>query len=157
MPDDLLRYVIGPTPASWWWMWLALLLAAVLAGWYVAVILWTRPPESRHVPHVVERVQAALVRRRFATEVRRVGERYRAGELGGAQAGAALSATLRDFLTAATGARAQYMQLAEMTDGEVARATPLLARINDVQFNAHSAEDIADLSGATEELILTWT
>jgi hypothetical protein len=157
VPDDLLRYVIGSSPVSWWWLWLTLLLVAVLAGWYVAVIWWTRPPESRHVPHLVERVQAALVRRRFAGAVRRVGERFRAGELDGAHASAALSRTLRDFLTAATGARAQFMQLGEMTDGEVARAAPLLARINDVQFNVGSGEDVAGLSDAAEELILTWT
>lgn len=155
MPDDLLRYVIGPPSVSWWWMWLALLLVAVLIGWYVAVFGWTRP--ERHVPHVVERVQAALVRRRFATAVRRVGERFQAGELDSAHASAALSATLRDFLSATTGTRAQYMQLVDMTEGEVARAAPLLARINDVQFNTHSDEDVAGLSVATEELILTWT
>jgi hypothetical protein len=109
------------------------------------------------VPHVVERLQAALVRRRFAGAARRVGERFRAGDLDGAHASAALSATLRDFLTAATGARARYMQLHEMTEGEVARAAPLLARINDVQFNARSGEDVAGLSEAAEELILTWT
>jgi hypothetical protein len=157
VPDDLLRYVIGPTPVPWWWLFWVLLLVAVLIGWYVAVFAWTRPPESRHVPHVVERVQAALVRRRFAGAVRRVGERFRAGDLDGAHASAALSATLRDFLTAATGARARYMQLHEMTEGEVARAAPLLARINDVQFNARSGEDVAGLSEAAEELILTWT
>lgn len=157
MPDDLLRFVIGPSPVSWWWLWLALLLVAVLACWYIALIWWTRPAQSRHVPHVVERVQAALVRRRFAGAVRRVGERFRAGELDGAHASAALSRTLRDFLTAATGARVQYMQLGEMTEGEVARAAPLLARINDVQFNARSGEDVAGLSAAAEELILTWT
>ena len=71
-------------------------------------------------------------------------------------AGAALSSTLRDFLQAATGARAQYMQLDELAKGELPQAVPLLARINDARFNKTSTEDVGELSFAAEELILSW-
>ena len=153
MPDDLLRHVIGPTPLSSAWVWLVALLAVAVIAWYAAVFVLTRPA----APRLVARVHDALVRRRFAGAVRRIRDRFRAGELGDAPAGAALSQALRDFLHQATGVRAQYMQLNELADGELARAAPLLARINDVQFNARSDESVEGLSSATEELILSWT
>jgi hypothetical protein len=157
VPDDLLRYLLGPAPLPSWWTWLAIVLALLLIGWYAALLFWTRPPERQRIPRFVQRAHAALLRRRFAGSVRRIIERYRTGELDAADAGAALSRTLRDFLHAATGAAAQYMQLDELAEGELSRAAPLLARINDIQFNARSTEDVAGLSGATEELILSWS
>lgn len=153
MPDDLLPHVIGPTPLSSGWVWLVALLAVAVIAWYAAVFVLTRPG----APQLVARVHDALVRRRFAGAVRRIRDRFRAGELGDAPAGAALSQALRDFLHQATGVRAQYMQLNELADGELARAAPLLARINDVQFNARSDESVEGLSSAAEELILSWT
>jgi len=157
VPDDLLRHLISPAPLPWTPILLASFLVIALSGWYAAVLLWTRSSEHQHIPRVVQRLHAALIRRRFAGSVRRIAERHRTGELEGGAAGAALSSTLRDFLQAATGARAQYMQLDELAKGELPQAAPLLARINDARFNKTSTEDVGELSGAAEELILSWT
>ena len=43
MPDDLLRHVIGPTPYSSLWLWLAIALSVLLVGWYAGVFLFTMP------------------------------------------------------------------------------------------------------------------
>ena len=157
MPDDLLRFVIGPAPMSSTWVWVAVLLTLLVIGWYIAVFLTTMPPERNAGPRLVASARAALVRRRFAREARRIDERRRSGELPDAAAGAELSRTLREFLHEFTGVRAQYMQVEEVAKGSLAPAAPILARLNDVAFNERSAEDVGELSGATEELILTWS
>lgn len=154
MPDDLLRYVIGPTSALGW-AWLAAALAIAVILWYVVVWVWTTP--RRRAPAVVRRVQDALQRRRFANAARHIDRRYRAGELDGAAAAAGLSVVVRDFLHQATGTRTQYLQLGEFDTGVLTGAAPLMQRLNDVQFNPRSGEDAGQLGPAAEELILSWT
>lgn len=156
MPDDLLRHVIGPAPVGWVWVLLAIVLTAVLVGWYTAVFVFTSTRRAGP-PRVVERARDALLRRRYAARARRIGGQFAAGELADAPACAALSETVRDFLHAATGVRVPYMQLDELAASDLAAAAPLLARLNDVQFSTASTEDVASLSGAAEELILSWT
>ena len=52
--DDLLRHVIGPTPYSLWWLWLAVLLLLVLILWYAGVFLLTMPNRRlRDVPVIL--------------------------------------------------------------------------------------------------------
>lgn len=154
MPDDLLRLLVGPEPAPWWWAWTAGLLVAVLVAWYAGVLWFTRP--DAHQPKLVGQLRDAWLRRRFAGAVRRIAQRHAAGESTDAQTGAELSRTLRDFLHAATGVRAQYLQVGEF-GAEFGSAAALLARINDVRFNERPTEPVTDLTGATEELILTWS
>ena len=157
MPDDLLRHVIGPTPYSSWWLWTAVLLLIVLIVWYAGVFALTMPSQRlRDVP-VFGAMHGDIVRRRFARTVHQIGEKYRAGELATAPAGAAVSAALRGFLQQATGVRAQYMQVEQIADGELARAAPLLEQLDDAQFNAASRVDISAVSTSTEELIRSWT
>jgi hypothetical protein len=157
VPDDLLRFVGGPTPYSSWWLWLAVALSIVLAGWYACVFLFTVPGRRlRDVP-LVGAARERRIRSRSARAVREVGDRYRSGDLDAAQAGAAVSRELRRFLHRVTGAPAEYMQLTEVTRSEIAPAAPLLADLIDVRFNAASGLDMGRISVEAEELIRSWT
>ncbi len=156
MPVDLLRHVIGPTPYSGVWLWVAVVAAAALIVWYTGVFMLTRP--GRRPLPLVGAARAELVKRRFARAVRRIGIRYRERDLASAAAGAALSREVRAFLHAMTGARAQYMQVDDIAaQSTLAPAAPLLADLTDVQFNMHSTVDVAAASDHAEELIRTWT
>jgi hypothetical protein len=157
VPDDLLRHVIGPTPYSSWWLWTAVLLFVVLIIWYAGVFALTMPNRRLRDLPVVGAVHGDMVRRRFARAVHQIGERYRAGDLTTAPAGAAVSAALRGFLQQATGVRAQYMQVEQIAAGELAPAAPLLEQLDDAQFNAASRVDISAVSESAEELIRSWT
>lgn len=157
MPDDLLRYVIGPAPVSAAWTWLAAALLLAVVGWYAAVFAITTPRTRTDRPGLVATARESLLRRRVARDVRRIVERRRAGELTDAQAGAALSGALRGFLQQVSGLRARYMQVDEIAGGDLAPAAPILSRLNDVQFNDRSTDDVDALGTATEELILSWS
>ncbi|MFV8048447.1 hypothetical protein [Mycobacterium sp. 48b] len=157
MPDDLLRHVIGPTPYSPIWLWIAIGLIVLVCAWYTGVFLLTsRRRPVRELP-VLGAARAELLRRRSARAVRAIGNRYRAGDLTAAGAGAALSAELRGFLHSATGVQAQYMQVDAIGDSAAAPAAPILAELTDIQFNHRSTLDAGTASVATEELIRGWT
>jgi hypothetical protein len=155
--DELVRFVIGPTPYSSWWLWLAALLFFVLIGWYAAVFVFTMPGRRLLGLPVIGAARSELVKRRSARAVRAVGERYRAGELAAAPAAAAVSRELRAFLRAATGARAEYMQMDAIVAGELASAAPVLAELIDAQFNADTVVDVGAASDSAEELIHSWS
>jgi hypothetical protein len=154
--DELIGFISGPTPYSSWWLWLAVLLLLVLIGSYAAVLVFTMPGQRIRDLPVIGAARSELVKRRSTRAVRAIGERYRAGELAAAPAAAAVSAELRAFLHAATGARAEYMQLDAIAAGELASAAPVLTKLVDVQFNADSTIDVGDVSQSAEELIQTW-
>ena len=97
-----------------------------------------------------------MIRYRFARAVRAIGDRYRAGELAAAPAGAAISRELRRFLHQVTGVRAEYMQLDDIENSELASAAPLLANLIDVRFNTESELDVGLVSHEAEELIRSW-
>jgi hypothetical protein len=157
VPDDLLRHIVGPTPYASWPPWLALVLVAILIGWYVGVILLTSKGRGpRDVP-LVGVVRDRLIRHRFARAVNEIGRRYRAGEIEAAQAGAAVSRELRRFLQRATGVPAEYMQLDAIADSDLASATTVLQELTDVQFNAASHLDVARVTDDAEGLIRSWT
>jgi hypothetical protein len=155
--DELVQFVIGPTPYSSAWLWLAVALLVVLIGWYAAVFVLTMPSGRFRGLPVVGVVRSELVRRRSARAVRAIGERYRAGELAAAPAAAAVSRELRAFLRTATGARAEYMQVEAIAAGELAAAAPVLAKLMVAQFNADSIVDVGSVSDSAEELIHTWS
>jgi hypothetical protein len=155
--DELVQFVIGPTPYSSWWLWLAVILLVVLIGWYAAVFVLTMPGGRFRGLPVIGAARSELVRRRSARAVRAIGERYRAGELAAAPAAAAVSRELRTFLHTATGARAEYMQVDAIAAGELAPAAPILAKLIDAQFNADSVVDVGSVSNSAEELIHTWS
>jgi hypothetical protein len=155
--DELIRFVSGPTPYSSWWLWLAILLSVILIGWYAAVFLFTMPERRIRDLPVIGAARSELVKRRSARAVRAIGERYRAGELAAAPAAAAVSRELRAFLHAATGSRAEYMQVDAIAAGELASAAPVLTELIDAQFNADSTVDVAAVADSAEELIHTWS
>ena len=157
MPDDdLLRHIIGPTPYSSVWSWLALGLAMSLILWYAGIFLFTAPGRGlREVPLVGE-VRDRVIRHGFARAVREIGERHRAGELGSAQAGAAISRQLRRFLHQETGLPAEYMHLDAIARSEIAPAAVVLDQLIDVQFNAASQADVGKVGRDAEELIRSW-
>jgi hypothetical protein len=154
VPDDLLRFVTGPTPLALAWLWVPAALLVVLIVWYVAVFAMTAQPKS---DGVVQRTRDALARRRFLIAVRRIRARHASGELDAGTAGAELNRTLREFLQRATGAPVEYMHVNALKSGEFASAATLFAQLDDVRFNADSEEDVAALGAAAEEVIATWT
>ncbi|AMO63247.1 Uncharacterised protein [Mycolicibacterium phlei] len=156
MQDDLLRFVSGPMPYSTAWLWWGLLLLLGVSAWCAGVFVWTLPSERLRRLPVARTVHARLLRRRFARAVRRITARHRAGELTAAEAAAAMSRTLRSFLHQATGIRAQYLHLDAIAAGELAAAAPVLAALDDAQFNAGSPVAVTDVGAETEELIRSW-
>jgi hypothetical protein len=155
--DDLLRHVIGPTPYSSLWLGLALLMLLVLILWYTCVFVFTMQDRRLRDLPLVGAARGELIRRRAARAVHEIGAKYRSGDLDAVAAGGAISGTLRGFLAQATGVRAQYMQLDDIAASELAAAAPLLAQLNDAQFNAASRVDVGHVSESAEELIRSWT
>jgi hypothetical protein len=154
VPDDLLRFVTGPTPlGSVWWL-LPGVLAAVLVGWYVGVFAMTAAPRS---DGVVQRARDALARRRHLAAVRSIRARLAAGVIDADAAGAELNRTLRGFLQRATGSPVEYMRVAAMTDTAIASTAGLFKRLDDARFNARTEEDVDDLGAAVEKVIASWT
>lgn len=157
MPDDLLRYVIGPTPYSSVWLWIAIGLILVLCAWYGAVFVLTAPGRAVGDLPFIGAARAEYLRRRSARAVRTIGNRYRSGDLSAGAAGAALSRELRAFVQAATGVRARYLQVDAIADSDAAPAAPILAQLTDIQFNHRSTLDAGTVSDRAEELIRGWT
>jgi hypothetical protein len=157
VPDDLLHYVIGPQPYSSWWLWLAATLTVLLAGWYAAVFLLTRPGRQPREFPLLGAARDRRLRHRAARAVRRIGDRYRAGELGPASAGTAASRELRRFLHRATGVPAEFMQLSDLASSQIAPAATILEQFIDIQFNADTEVDVSRVLEDAEELILSWT
>lgn len=157
MPDDLLRFVSGPTPYSPWWLWFGLALLLFVIAWYAGVLVWTLPSEQLRSIPVIRSIHAAVLRRRFTRSIRTIDARHRAGELSKAEAGAQVSRTLRSFLHQATGTPAQYMHLDAISASDLAVAGPLLSALNDAQFNAGSPVNVREVGVAAEELIRSWS
>lgn len=156
MPDDVLQFVIGPSPYAASWLWLGLALLIVVIAWYAGVFIWTLPADRlRSIPWICS-VHSKLLRRRFSRAIHSIDQRYRAGELTAAQAGHQMSRTLRNFLHQATGTRAQYMHVKHISSSELADAAPLFAALNDAQFNATSPVDVSEIGSTAEELIRSW-
>ncbi|WP_156689744.1 hypothetical protein [Mycobacterium sp. Marseille-P9652] len=154
--DGLLRFIGGPPAFSAWWPVLGCLLLTAVIGWYATVFVWTLPPATLRRMPVVSDIHAWVNRRRFARAVRRIGARYRDGDLTPAQASAAISRTVRSFLYVATGIRAQYMHVEQLAGGRLAAAGPLLEGLNDARFNPSARADVAALGRSAEELISAW-
>ncbi|MCV7419624.1 hypothetical protein H7K45_03640 [Mycobacterium yunnanensis] len=156
MPDDLLRHVIGPTPYSSWWLWLAIALTVVLIVFYLGVFVATSPRRRLRTVPVVGAARDRVIRYRAARAVRAIGDRYRAGDLDAEPAGEAVDRELRRFLRQVSGVRAEYMQIDDVANSEIAAAAPLLANLVDVRFNAASGLDVGVVSHDAEELIRSW-
>lgn len=154
MPDDLLRFVTGPTPFALGWLWLPAAMVLLLIGWYVVVFAMTAP---RTGDGVVQRTRDAFARRRFLGEVRRIRARFATGEVNAVATSAALNRTLREFLQRATGTPVEYMHVTAMAGSELSGTAAVFARLDDVRFNTRSDEDVRELGAAAEEVITSWT
>ncbi|CAN7682291.1 hypothetical protein [Mycolicibacterium frederiksbergense] len=160
MPDDLLGGLIGPTPYSSIWLWLAVALAVLTVLWYIGVFWWTGPGRTHSEPSVIGSARAALQRRRALRAIQAIQNQYRTGELTATAAAAALGEHVRRFLRDTTGVRAEYVQVPDMaavSGGVLAPAAPVLADLEDAQFNAGSGVDIGATGQAAEELVRQWT
>ncbi|MGE2717174.1 hypothetical protein ACQI4L_24220 [Mycolicibacterium litorale] len=157
MPDELLRHVIGPSPYSTWWLWLAILLLLLVIVWYAAVLIATLPSDRLRSRPVVGPLHARLLRRRYAARIASVTAEYDEGRVTAADACAAISRTLRSFLHQATGVRAQYMQIDALAHSSVGAAAPVLADLGEARFNDASPADVGQLSARAQELVRTWT
>ena len=156
MPDDVLRFVIGPLPYAGSWLWLGLALLAVVIAWCVGVFVWTLPAERLRTIPWIRSLHSTLLRRRFSGAIRSIDACYRAGALSTAQASHQMSRTVRSFLHQATGTRAQYMHVEDIRSSDLATAAPLLTALNDAQFNSASPVEISQVGATAEELIRSW-
>jgi hypothetical protein len=156
VPDDVLRFVGGPSPYAASWLWIGLALLACVVVWYAGVLIWTLPAERLRAIPVLRTLHSKLLRRRFARSIREIDARHRAGELSASKAGAEMSRTLRSFLYQATGTRAQFMHVDAIKASDLAGAAPLLAALNDAQFNTASPVEISQVGETAEELIRSW-
>ncbi len=128
--------------------------------WYAAVFVLTSgdfvrcgscPSSAPHGPNCCGGVPARAVRA--------IGNRYRAGDLTAAGAGAALSGELRTFPARRGDRGAGPVHAGRCHRGQCSRAgrTDSWAELTDIQFNHRSALDAATASATAEELIRGWT
>ena len=144
-------------PYSSCWLWLSLALLAAVIAWYAAVVVATMPGYRLRRIRVIRDVHGLLLRRRFAGTIRRITDGRRRGELSDAQAYAQMSHTVRSFLQQATGIRASYLHVDEISAGALASAAPLIAALRDARFDITTDADPLDLGAQAEELIRSWT
>lgn len=154
MPDDLLRFVVGPEPMRGWWLLLPALAALLVIAWYVAVLTMTAAPEHRGA---IQRTRDALGRRRALRAVRGIRTDLEAGTVEPPAAAEGVNRALREFLQRATGARIEYMPVTSMEKVDIGLPTALFVGLDDVRFNAGSTEDVAALAATAEEVIAAWT
>jgi hypothetical protein len=156
VPDDVLEFLFGPSAYSTSWLWLGLALLLLVVAWYVGVIVWTLPSHRLRTIPVVRSVHARLLRHIFVRAIRSTGTRYRAGDLTAPEAGHEMSRALRSFLHQATGTPAQFLHVEKIRSGELAAAAPVLASLDDAQFNTASPVDVTQVGATAEELIRSW-
>lgn len=155
--DDLLRYVIGPTPYSSWWLWISAVLLIVVIAWY-SWLFGTIAASRRLVDvRVIRVVRDEMIKLRAVRDIQAIARRHRSGDLPAPAAGAALSAEVRRFLSSATGLRVQYMHIGAIAAGPLSAAAPLLSELVDVQFNPRSDVDVGEVCAAAEGLIRQWS
>lgn len=155
--EDLLRFVGEPLTYSRWWLVVGSAGVVAVVIWCTAVFLWTRRgAKPRAEP---AGVQSWLIRRRFGSQVRSIGDRHRRGEITATAACAELSSTVRSFLASATGAPTPYLHVSEIASSSVplvAAAAPLLDRLTTAQFDPGATADVAALQRAAQEVIAAW-
>lgn len=157
MSDDLLRYLSGPAPYSWWWIVLAAILVAAVIGWYAAVLVWTLSPRRLAEVPMVRAVHTHLICRRFTRSLHASGADYRAGRLTAADAAARMGHTLRAFLAVTTGNDVQHMPVGDIAAGDLAPAASVLAALDDARFNPASGVDLDTTRHEAEELVRSWS
>jgi hypothetical protein len=158
MPNDLLRYLAGPTGFSWWWWVPVALLVLVVAGWYAAVFVWTLPPATLRANRFLASMHRRVVVEQFSRSVRATTAAYQSGALSARAACDRYAHTLRSFLYVSTGQRAQYMQTPDLAAGALAPAAPLAAGLDELRFGGGAAAvNIAAVGQSVEEVIRTWT
>jgi len=159
MPTDLLRYLAGPSGYSpWWWLVVAVIVMLV-AGWYLAVAVWTLPPTTLRSARVIGGLHRRLVARRFTRSVRAITAACRSGAMTPADAVAAYTRTLRSFLTVATGRRVHYMRITDLSNTSLAPAVPAMLSLNTIRFGGPykgSYADIERLAAEVEGTIKRW-
>ncbi|CAM5679415.1 hypothetical protein MAUB1S_05048 [Mycolicibacterium aubagnense] len=157
MPDaDLLRYLMGPTPYSAWWPWVAGALVLLVIAWYAGLFIVTTPTRRFGDARLIRVVRGEMTKLRAVRDIRAIAKRYRSGHVPAPATGAALSRALRRFLQSVTGLRVQYMHLGAIAASPVGVAAPLLSELVDVQFNPRSDVDVAAACAAAEGLIRQW-
>lgn len=157
--DDLLRFLGGPLPLPQWWSLLPVLLVLLVITWCAGVLTWTLPPERLRTLPLLRSAHATVVRRHFLRSIHDITQQFHERTLTPAQTSAAYDRVVRSFLAVRTGIRAQYLHLEDLanTDTRLAKAVPLLAALDDAQFNTHTRSDLTALGRSAEELVRTWS
>jgi hypothetical protein len=157
VPDDLLRFVSGPTPYSGWWLVAAVALVVAVIACYAAIFIATLPSQRlRELPGVGP-LHSRVLRERYARRIAAAESGLREGRLTPAEAGAEVDHAVRSFLHQSTGVRVQYMHVDDIAAGALAQAAPLLADLGDLRFNRDSGVDAAQAGARAQELVRTWT
>ena len=156
MPDDLLRFVFGPSPYAASWLWFGLALLAVVIVWYVGVFVWTLPAERLRTIRGVRSLHAKLLRRKFVRAIRSIDERYRAGDLSAAQASGQMSRYAAQLSAPGHRNAGAVHARRRIKSSDLAEAAPLFSALNDAQFNSDSPVEIGEITSTAEELIRSW-
>lgn len=157
MPDDLLRFVSGPTPYSGWWLWTAVALLLAVIAWYALVIVATLPSHRLRGRRIIGPLHARVLRQRYLRRLAGIEAAHAAGRVTAEEACADTSRTVRSFLHQATGIRAQYLHIDDLAAGDLAPAGPLLAELGEARFSGGAPCDVAQVTARAQELVRTWT
>jgi hypothetical protein len=138
------------------WLVIGVVILAVIAGWYLFVMLLTRRrPEPVNLVGSIPEL-TTTVREAYLTRIDEVGWRYRNGSVGFSDAHHELSALVRSFAAEARGIRAQYMTLDDL------RATPHADLAETVEalypgaFSGESRGSIDDATARARLLVDEW-
>ncbi|TFV55069.1 hypothetical protein E4P42_24080 [Mycobacterium sp. PS03-16] len=157
MPDDLLRFVSGPTPYSAWWLWLAVALLVAVIAWYGLIIVATLPSHRLRGRRIIGPLHARVLCRRYVRRLAGIEAAHHDGRVTAEDACAQTSRTVRSFLHQATGIRAQYLHIDDLAAGKLAAAAPLLADLGEARFSGAAHCDVADATARAQELVRSWT
>jgi hypothetical protein len=146
-----------PQPyASLWWV----ALAACLGG-CAAIVWWCRRTLHRLARPLADDDLLESIRLDTIARIALIESRWRAGEVGAADASSRLGAEVRRFVGIVTGGDTDYRVLAEakrlaVKDSRLDPVVDLWEVLEDAAFSLHSEVSVASLSRRAREVVATW-
>lgn len=137
------------------WGWLAGGAVLLLVLWYVGVAIWAHRT-SGPKPMTGQRLMTA--RERHLAELHRIGQQVHAGSLPERVAYQEMSATVRSFVTEASGLPARTMSLADLRAAGVAPLADAVELMYPPEFapTAEPTEPLDATLARAQELVARW-
>lgn len=145
-----------PVQYSPLWVVLGVVAVALVAGWYLFVLLLTRRrrPPVELVGSLVELTTS--VRGSYLARIDDVARRYQHGDVDLPQAHHELSALVRSFAAQSRGVRAQYMTLDDLRRTPHRELAEVVERLYPGAFGGDNRGDVADAAARASELVRSW-